>query len=146
VTPRDQIRQFALDNSDDFSPQDLANILAQYPARGDLANILADDRNAFAAALTRIGIDIDAPPEPISQAFLDFDRDVDLATAAGALLVSPDDLADNLGLLAPAMSVLDGGFLDRDDFNVFYRNSLCTLSVVNENTPEPGFCAAQTLP
>jgi hypothetical protein len=74
--------------------------------------------------------------------FLRFDADVDLATAAGALLVSAEELEDNLALLDPVMGVLDGGTMDRDDFNQVYASSLCILSVVNNNVVDPDVCAA----
>jgi hypothetical protein len=37
--------------------------------------------------------------------------------------------------------VLGNGVLDRDDFTQFYIDSLCILSAVNENTPDPVLCA-----
>jgi hypothetical protein len=139
VTPEDSLRQFVLDNPGAFSPEELEQILAVYPSAEDLEAIVLDDRQAFELALDGIGIDIDAP-EPVSLAFAEFDRDVDLEAAAGALLVSTEDLSSNLALLDPALGVLDSGLVDRDDFNFFYRDSLCILSVVNENTPDPAVC------
>jgi hypothetical protein len=134
VTARDSLRRFVLDDPDAFSPEELEQILAVYPSADDLEAIVLDDRAAFALALDGIGIDISAP-EPISLAFAEFDRDVDLDTAAGALLVTSQDLEDNLNLLDPALGVLSQGLVDRDDFNFFYRDSLCILGVVNENAP-----------
>jgi hypothetical protein len=141
VTPSDQIRQLALDEADRFTPAELTRIRELYPSAGELARIVAADRAAVESALAGIGIDIDAEPEPISQLFAEFDRDVDLDRAAGDLLISSDGLESNLALLDPALAGLgSGGFVDRDDFSVFYRQSLCILSVVNENQPDPGIC------
>jgi hypothetical protein len=64
-----------------------------------------------------------------------------LGRAAGDLLIDSEQLGLNLRLLDPALAVLGGGGLvDRDDFSVFYRQSLCILSVVNENLPDPSVC------
>jgi hypothetical protein len=141
VTPSDQIRQLTLNDADRFTPAELAQILAVYPSAGELARIVADDRSVVEISLARINIDIDAVPEPISQLFAEFDRDVDLDRAGGDLLIGSEQLGRNLQLLDPALAVLgDGGFVDRDDFSVFYRQSLCILSVVNENQVDPLIC------
>jgi hypothetical protein len=142
VTPSDEVRQLALDNAASFSPAELARILSVYPSASALGAIVEDDQVALASALARISIDIEDAPEPASEVFLRFDADVDLATAAGALLVSAEELEDNLALLDPVLSVLDGGRLDRDDFNEVYASSLCILSVVNNNVVDPDVCAA----
>jgi hypothetical protein len=141
VTPSDQIRQLTLDDAGSFTPEELAQILEVYPSAGELARIVAADRSLVEVSLAGIDIDIDATPEPISQLFAEFDRDVDLDRAAGDLLIESEQLGRNLQLLDPALAVLgDGGFVDRDDFSVFYRQSLCILSVVNENQVDPLIC------
>jgi hypothetical protein len=66
--------------------------------------------------------------------------DVDLATAAGDLLVGAEELEENLNLLDPAVGVLDVGRLDRNDWSTLYLSSLCILSAVNENTPRADLC------
>jgi len=139
VSATDEIRQLVLDNPDDFGG-DVQEILALYPAADDLEDILASDRARFAQALEQAGVDIDTVPEPVSNAFASFDRDVVLSTAAGDLYVTADDLEANLNLLDPAMSVLDGGSMDRDDFTALYAFNLCVLGVVNENQPDPALC------
>ena len=139
VSATDEIRQLVLDNPDDFAG-DVQEILALYPGADDLEDILASDRARFEQALAQAGIDIDTVPEPVSNAFANFDRDVVLSTAAGDLYVTADDLKDNLILLDPAMGVLQSGSMDRDDFTEFYVFNLCVLGVVNENQPDPALC------
>jgi hypothetical protein len=136
----DELRQVVLDNPGDYSPEEVAGVLATYPDANGLSSILADDRAVFAAALARAGVDIDAAPEPIGQTFAEFDRDVTAATAAGDLFVTTEDLVNNLDLLDPALGVLADGFIDRDDFTALYLQSLCILGVVNENMPDPAVC------
>jgi hypothetical protein len=137
----DQVRQFALDNPSNFTRQELAAILALYPPEARLARILAADRSIFAEALAGLGLDINDEPEPVAQAFVSFDADLDLAAAAGDLLVSPEQLEDNLVFLDPAFGVLDSGTLDRDDFTELYLQTLCILSsVVVENQPDVSLC------
>ena len=139
VSATDQIRQLVLDDPDSFG-DDVQEILAVYPAADDLEDILASDRARLAGALAQAGVDIDTLPEAVSNAFANFDRDVDLATAAGDLYVSADDLEANLILLDPAMGVLHSGSLDRDDFTSFYLFNICVLSAVNDNQPDPALC------
>jgi hypothetical protein len=139
VRATDQIRQLVLDDPDEFEG-DVPEILAVYPAADDLEDVLASDRARFEQALALVGVDIDTIPEPVGNAFANFDRDVVLATAAGDLYVGADDLEENLVLLDPAMSVLDGGSMDRDDFTSLYLSSICILGIVNDNQPDPALC------
>jgi hypothetical protein len=141
VSPRDDVRQFVADNEDQFDRDTIEIVPEIYVSAEDLAAIVESDREAFfEAAHRRLNLDIFDTPEPISEVFLQFDRDVDLETAAGDLLISAEDLEDNLSLLDPALSVLDGGRLDRQDWTFFYRDSLCILSVTSENRPSPDIC------
>ncbi len=140
---QDVVRQFALDDVSRFSRAELESILQTYPERAVLQQIQDSDRSAFAEALSAAGVDINAR-EPVSQAFQVFDANVDLATAAGDLMIDAQELADNLDILQPGMGVLaNGGRLVRDDFQVVYLDSLCILSVVNENQPDPSVCDVQ---
>lgn len=142
VDVQDEVREFALQNTGEFTPAELERILAIYPEQAVLEQLLARDRDVFAQALAAAGLDIDSP-EPVSLAFLGFDADVDLATAAGDLMLSSEELEDNLAILDPALGVLgNGGRLDRDDFSALYLNSLCILSIVNNNQPDSLLCDA----
>jgi hypothetical protein len=138
VLPIDLLRQAAL-NDPRFDSEEKERIRIVYPAADDLARIVDDDRIPVAAALARIGLDIEAR-DPIDATFLEFDRDVDADTAAAELYVTRDDLLENLDVLAPALSVLDGGSVDRQDFDAVYLDSLCILSAVNENWIDPSRC------
>ena len=129
-------------NPGNFSAAELSAIRSKYFGPGALQRILDEDRALFSSALERIGLDIATRPEPVSQGFADFDADVDLATAAGDMMITPDDLGQNLDLLEPVFSVLANGKLDRDDFNVLYANAACIFDVVLENQPDPAFCDA----
>jgi len=147
VDVQDEVRPFVLANPGDFSAAERNAILAVYPAADDLEALLDADRsNFFAASLARLGQDIDAAPEPVSQTFANFNADVDLATAAGELMVTADNLRDNLALLDPALSVLDGGRVDRGDFTQLYAQSFCILGVVLENQVDPAVCDLVLLP
>jgi hypothetical protein len=138
VTPTDELREIAL-NDPRFDVEERETIQNIYPSAGELARIVEDDRILPASALARMNLDID-DRDPISVTFLDFDREVDADTAAGELYVPTEELLDNLGILDPAMAVLDGGRLNRQDFDALYLDSLCILSVVNENTVDPSLC------
>jgi hypothetical protein len=133
VDAEDDVRNAVLADASSFSPEERAAILAIYPDAAGLAQVVENDRSVYAAALRRLGLDIDAP-EPISASVDAFDGDLNLAAAAADLLVTPDELGRNLALLDPAFGVLDGGTLDREDFNELYFGAFCTLGAVLENT------------
>jgi hypothetical protein len=139
MTGSDGLRALAASEPERFSPEELDAIFEIYRAEGDLATVLEDDRLGPSQALEALGGSIDAP-DPSAQVAAQFDADLDLQTAAGDLFVTPDFLEENLLLLAPELAVLNGGSIDRGDFDVFYLESLCILSVVNENTPNPALC------
>lgn len=141
VELEDQVRDFANANPRNFSAADLAAIRAAYPGRRALQQILDADRTFFSTALHRLGLDIATAPEPVSQSFANFDADVDLATVAADLLVSTEELQQNLDLLDPVFSVLRaGGRMDRDDFNVLYRGAACIFTTILENQVDPKLC------
>lgn len=138
----DQVRGFVLANPGNFNAAERAEILALYPAAGELQQLLDFDRDAFVArALQAINLDIEAEPEPISQSFRDFSAPVDAATAAAELFVSTEQLVQELRLLDPSLeSLASGGTVSREVFTAAYRSSLCILGVVLENQVAPGLC------
>lgn len=137
----DEVREFALANLN-LSRAEKARLRELYPNAGQLASIVSRDRESYQDALARAKLDI-GDPEPVSATFSTFDADVDLATAAGDLLVSPEFLQQNLRELDPAVQVLgDGRTLDRGDWTDRYVRSLCTFTIVLENAPESATCDA----
>jgi mono/diheme cytochrome c family protein len=87
--------------------------------------------------------------DPVGRVFVRFEDDVHLQDAAGDLGLTPDELADNIGLLDPVLAVLKPskaaatvGQIDRDDFTAQFIAALCLLSNSKENTPDPAFCEA----
>ena len=138
VEPTDLLRDIAL-NDPRFDVEEKERIRNIYPSAGELARIVDDDRILPASALARLNLDID-DRDPIDATFLEFDRDVDADTAAGELFIPTEELLANLNILDPAMAVLDGGRLDRQDFDALYLDSLCIIAVVNENTVDPSLC------
>jgi serine/threonine-protein kinase len=115
---------------------------AVYLEPEDFAARVEDESDAFyLSALRRASLPVNGA-EPVSRVFIRFDLDMSLEDAAGDLGVSADELADNLDLLDPVLSVLDGSTLDRDDFTAQYVTSLCALSGVNRNRPQQVFCDA----
>jgi len=100
-----------------------------------------DSQSFYQSALQRANLPT-AGGDPVSSVFLRFDADMRLADAAGDLGILPEELRDNLQLLDPVVSVLDTGSLDRDDFTNVFVDSLCQLSEVLENQPDPVVCDA----
>jgi hypothetical protein len=140
----DEVREIALDNAlgSELNRDEIEQLEAVYPEADEFARIISDDSTGFyQAALNRAGLPLQGV-EPVSFVFLRFDQDLALADAAGDLGVTPDFLETNLNELDPVLGILDSSRIDRDDFTAVYVNSLCILSVVNENQPDPVVCDA----
>jgi hypothetical protein len=141
VNVRDEVRAHVSANPGLFEPDIRAGILQQYIEQAELEALLASEAETFVMpALTRAGVTLGT--EPISATVDAYNDDVTLVDLAGELMVSTDELIDNLDLLDPAFAVLDGGAMDRDDFAALFHQALCTLAIVNENTPDPELCDA----
>jgi hypothetical protein len=140
VVVEDDVRAAIQANPGAFAPDVEAEILRLYAGPEAIDAVVEDEFQSLTRpALETLHVDVRLP-EPITLTFAGYDRDVDLETAAGEFMMSPDDLRESLDLLAPELGVLNGGRIDRDDFAVLFVESLCILSVVNENMPLPGYC------
>lgn len=115
-------------------------VVAAYPGREAITAQIDADFETFTRPALEAALVNPILPEPISTAFAEYDRDLLLEDVAGELMVTKEDLQQNLVLLDPAFSVLDVGFMDRDDFALLFRDALCVLTVVNENAPAPELC------
>lgn len=102
--------------------------------------IESDSNNFYLDALRDAALPVSGP-EPVSRSFTRFNRDMTLRDAAADLGLSADALDDTLNLLDPALTILDGSTLDRDDFTAQYLESLCILSLSFQNQPDPDLCA-----
>ncbi len=121
-----------------------------YPEADDLRGILDNDRNRYAQALraarwvsraASFELDVEGT-EPISRTYATYLDDVDLNVAAGDLMITPEQLQNDLFELEPEMQVLENGRMSRDEFARAYRDSLCVLSVALENAPDAELCDA----
>jgi hypothetical protein len=141
VDVRDEVRDYVSANATLFEPNMRARILEQYVGQAELEALLDSEAATFVVpALTRAGVSLGT--EPISAAVDAYNQDITLVDLAGEMMVPTDELIDNLGLLDPALAVLDGGAMDRDDFAALFHQALCILAVVNENVPDPELCDA----
>jgi hypothetical protein len=139
----DEVRDIAIANArvSGLNNDEVEQLEAVYPDPQEFARIVEDDTNLFyRSALNRATVDLQGV-DPISGVFFRFDEDLTIEDAAGDLGLTPDDLQDELNLLNPALSVLDNGVLDRDDFTQFVFDSICRLQVVGVNAPDPNVCA-----
>jgi len=141
VSVRDEVRPAMSSGTGHLTPDQVARIVEEYPDAAELTRLLAEDRGVYAEALNRANLDIDAA-DPISATHAAFAADVELNVAAGDLVVSPEFLEGNLGELGPELQSLASGRISRDDFSAFYVRSLCRLSIVLDNTPDPAACDA----
>jgi hypothetical protein len=143
----DQVRSFVLDNRIDAAAAAAAvglefeDILDLYPEQADLQAQLDSDSSIYLRALSAAGVPTSQRADPISSTFVRFDRDVDLNVVAGLVHFPAEALENEVNRLDPALGGLDNGFkVDVDDFKALYANTLCVVSVANENRPADQVC------
>lgn len=136
----DEVGDYVRRNAGSYDAATSAEIFAAYPGSAVVDELLSDEYERFTRpALEQAGVSL-VLEEPITQACREYDRDMTIEDAAGELMVTREDLADNLALLDPSLDVLRNGLIDRDDFANLYLQTLCILSVVNENQPSADVC------
>jgi mono/diheme cytochrome c family protein len=138
----DEVREISTDNARtfDLDREEIEQLEAVYPSAEVFARQIEDDTNDFyRSALAKVDLPIQGA-DPVGLVFNRFDLDLGLATAAGDLGVTPEDLENNLQLLQPEVNTLRTGTIDRDDFTQFYVNSLCELSGNLDNQPAVAVC------
>jgi hypothetical protein len=136
----DQVAATVALDAGSFDAATRAAIFAAYPGSSTVDALLLDEYETFTRpALEQAGVSL-VFDEPISQAYREYARDMTIEDVAGELMVSREELEDNLALLDPSLGILSNGLIDRDDFATLYRQSLCILSVVNDNPPSPDVC------
>jgi hypothetical protein len=144
---QDEVRQFALDNQIDVAQAaedaggDFQDVLDLYPDNADLKEILVDDATNYRGALSDAGVPTNGN-DPVSDSFINFDKDVRIADVSGFLAYPLDNLTRDIPRLNPALSGLDDGFgVDVDDFKGLYLESLCITDIGNENQAADAECA-----
>jgi mono/diheme cytochrome c family protein len=140
----DEVREIAIANArtSGLNNDEVEQLENVYPEPAEFARIVQGDTDEFfKRALSVAGVAVEGG-DPVSQTFFRFDQDIRLEDAAGDLGLRPEELEQNLNDLNPELQVLEQGSLDRDDFTQFYVDSLCILSIVNENQPEQAVCDA----
>jgi len=139
----DEVRTIALANArtSGLNNDEVEQLRNVYPEAAEFARIVeGDSTRFFKGALSEAGVTVEGG-DPVSQTFFRFDQDIRIDDAAGDLGLRPDELEQNLNDLNPELGVLRNSSMDRDDFTAFYVDSLCILSVVNENQPDAQVCA-----
>jgi mono/diheme cytochrome c family protein len=140
----DEVREIAIANArtSGLNADEVEQLRNVYPTAAEFARIVEGDSQSFYQnALARANVPREGV-DPVSSVFFRFDQDITLEDAAGDLGLTPDELADELNILNPALGVLDQGRIDRDDFTQFYVDSLCELQIVAENQPVVELCDA----
>jgi hypothetical protein len=140
---RANARQIGLDNDE---VEQLERIYVKPDAFA--AQVTSDSATFYQRALQQAELPIEGG-DPVSRVFIRFEDDVRLEDAAGDLGLTPDELADNIDLLDPVLSVLKPskkaatvGQIDRDDFTAQFIGALCFLSNSSKNAPDPALCEA----
>jgi len=143
----DQVRQFSEDNSIDAAAAaaaaggDFEDILDLYPTNPELQDILSNDSSIYLRSLQASGVPTTEPKEPIASTFITFDKDVNLTRFAGLLHFPERQLEQEINRLDPELGGLDNGLtVDVDNLKALYANSLCVVTVANENRPADQVC------
>lgn len=140
---RDEVREEVERNALDYDQDTFETVTEIYPGTEEVIEILEEDSDKYQGALGRTEVPT-GNADPINLTFVRFDRDLNLATAAGDWGVSRELLENNLTRLSvevdPSLSILRERTLDRDDFNNFYLASLCVLQANRENQPLVADC------
>ena len=140
---RANARQIGLDNDE---VEQLEQIYVKPDAFAQ--QVKSDSETFYQRALQQANLPIQGG-DPVARVFIRFEDDVQLQDAAGDLGLTPDELADNIDLLDPVLTVLKPskaapgvGQIDRDDFTAQFIGALCFLSNSSDNEPDPAFCDA----
>jgi hypothetical protein len=146
ITMVDEVRDFALENavSLGLNNTERQQLEAIFPDAEELASIMEADSEGYRRALSTAGVTI-GRVDPVAGVFDRFDRDMTLTDAAGDLGLTAEQLERNLSEIDPALQVLEDDALDRDTFTQFYLDSLCVVSSVNDNQPDPFVCTEALL-
>jgi mono/diheme cytochrome c family protein len=135
----DEVLPFVLSNRRDFNRDEFEIVNEVYLDPADFAEVIEADSAVFQASLQRAGLPTTGG-DPVAGAYLRFNDEVDLATAAGELGVTEEELRDDLNLLDPRLSVLRQTTIDREDFTDTFEESLCIMQIISENAPDPNRC------
>lgn len=135
----DEIRAAVLDNQDLFSAE-VVSAYAQGPDGEERAAIFQADSDRFAEALEAVGLS-GGGSDPISSAFFRSAQQLEAASAAAELLVTPETLRARLSDLPAALLPLGVGLLvSRAQFDGAYAAAFCTLHADDENPPAAATC------
>jgi mono/diheme cytochrome c family protein len=107
----DQVRAHVQKSPEAFTPADRAAILAIYPPAARMRVLMARDMERFAAALKGLGVPM-TDPEPVESVVLRHEAVLDLATAAGEIGLSGEELTKRLRQ-SPALQGKLGALLAR---------------------------------
>lgn len=135
----DEVGPFVRANRFQFRRDELEAVEELYPTPAAFARIIEQDSEAFLDALRRANLPTTGA-DPVGAAYVRFNSKVDLATAAGDLGVTPEELRRELNLLDPSLAVLRNASVDRDVFDSVYEESLCIMQIVSNNQPDPERC------
>ncbi len=141
VRPQVESNALVLIQDGTLNQEQLEQLKEVYLEPDAFARRIENDSNAFYLAALRSAALPVSGVEPVSRSFIRFDRDMTLKVAASDLGLGEEELSDVLDLLDPTLTVLDGGTIDRDDFTAQYLESLCILTIANDNQVDPLVCA-----
>jgi hypothetical protein len=137
----DQVAETVLSFPDQFEDEVVA-AYAALPSAAERGAQFVEDGLAYQRALTDLGVPT-AGGDPISVLALEFNDDVDLASAAGLLLLPSDVLLARREELPPALlPFLLGLNLSSGQFGATYTRAYCTLHASDDNPPSARACAS----
>ncbi len=140
----DDVRSTVLTSGPDLglSNAEVQQLALLYVTAADFQSLIDGDNARFTAGLRAAGVPLSGG-DPVAATFYQFEADVDLATVAGDLGLTADQLRANLNLLDPQLTALaTGGRITRDEWVELYHESLCVIQLAGANQLAPELCDA----
>src|SRR5262249_35817337 len=121
IPKEDRIRAHVVENPNAFSAVEADAVKALYPPASALAGLFARDNERYVQAVARTGARL-TTTEPIAALVLQYEKELDLTTAAAEVGMRPGDFAarlEQLALLGRTLGPLrvSGGTVQRQVFN-----------------------------
>ncbi len=122
---QDEVRPYVLAHPEDYSVDELTEVLKLYVEHTDMDAVIAADQGLFAAAMLSAGVPQDLEYEPISWTVYDYDEPLDINRAAAEIGVSTEVLEDQLAALPVPFQALSTGTIPRNQFNNHFQTVIC---------------------
>jgi serine/threonine-protein kinase len=124
----DEVRNYVL-NSTEFDFEEKEIVEAIYPDPSEMTALMEGDAQAYADALSRVGLTPKQNEEPAIRVFQGYEANVSLEAAAAELGLTPEQLQKDLSKLDPQLAPLEWTQIKREVFEDLFAESVCLLNI-----------------